>query len=752
MNTTTTMNNEEKLILHEEPNTSESKKNQKFGTFLGVYVPCILMLFGVVIFLRLGWIVGLVGLPTALAIITLAASIALITTLSMSSIATNTEIGKGGVYYMLSRSLGLDVGAAIGIPLFLRQSLSIAFCCIGFAESLHDLRPAWSIFNISVSTLALLTILAYTSVRGALKVQVGIFIAIIASLISLFTGSEVVPIDQANFIPSLPVSLGFWAIFAIFFPAMTGMESSVSLSGDLKNPGRSLPIGTISALLSAFAIYVGVSVFLVSKVPLDRLVNDPLIMQNIAKIPSLIILGIWGATLSSALGSLLAAPRTLQAIAEDGMAPKIFAKTYGSMSEPKIATLATCLIAFAGTYFGSINILAPLLTMVSLISYCVLNLSAGMETLMANPSWRPRFRVHWTISLGGALACLLAMLMIDAGAALLSILLITALFYFVKARKFESTLTDIRDGLLLFFSRLAIYRLAYDHGPSKSWRPHFLVFADVEDEHTASLMKFAQGICQSKGFLTTATFVAPGSISRVELKKMMDTLSDRFKQEKIQTLVQIKEAETVTVGIQDMINHYGLGSLTPNTVIFGGLKKKIDSTDFIKMLCLAYTRHKNIVILNKSEKLESLAARDNIHIWWDNHSKSNSDLMLVLGYMLQMDRARKRSRLCIKAIVYDELDRKKKWEELEQIRLEKRLPIDIEVFVSQNKPEKIESLVKEFSKNADMIFLGLRNPPKDLNKIEEYHAYLHGLIKIYDSLPIAFVLSCESNALENILE
>ena len=129
---------------------------------------------------------------------------------------------------------------------------------------------------------------------------------------------------------------------------------------------------------------------------------------------------------------------------------------------------------------------------------------------------------------------------------------------------------------------------------------------------------------------------------------------------KYRRLVQVKESETVTVGIQDMINHYGLGPLTPNTVIFGGLKKRIDSTDFIKVLGLAHTKHKNIVILNKSEKLGNFA-RNNIHIWWDNNSKSNSELMLVLGYMLQTERASKRSRLCIKAIVDNELDRKKKW-------------------------------------------------------------------------------------------
>lgn len=735
---------EEKIVL-------ASSENQKFGTFLGVYMPCILMLFGVIIFLRLGWIVGLVGLSSSLIIIALAASIALITTLSMSSIATNTEVGKGGVYYMLSRSLGIELGVAIGIPLFFRQSLSIAFCCIGFAESLHDLIPYWSITNIGIVTLGVLTLLAYTSVRGALKVQLGIFIAIIASLISLFTGTEIIPTDPDIFTPSPLHGLGFWAVFAIFFPAMTGMESSVSLSGDLKNPSRSLPIGTISAILSAFLLYAGIAIYLTSRVPLDRLVEDPLIMQNIARVPSLIIVGIWGATLSSALGGLLAAPRTLQAIAEDGMAPKVFAKTFGPMCEPKVATLATCLIALIGTYFGSVNVLAPLLTMVSLISYCVLNLSAGMETLMANPSWRPRFRVHWIISLAGALACLIAMLMIDVGVALLSILLITTLYFFVKTRNFESALTDIRDGLLLFFSRSAIYRLAYDTGPSKSWRPHFLVFTDSEDEHSASLVKFAQGISQSKGFLTTASFVTPGSISRVKRKQLTRSLSNSFKQEKIQALVQVKEAKTVTLGMQDMIEHYGLGPLVPNTIIFGGIKKEIESIDFVKIIELTYRKHKNVVILNKSEKLQN-CQRNKIHIWWDDNSQTNSELMLILGYMLQMDRARKRSRLSIKAVVSDEMDRKKKIEELTQIQLDKRLPMDIDVFVSSNPSSQQVNLVKEFSKDADMIFMGLQNPPKDTDKIEDYLTYLQSLRTSYENLPLAFVLSSEANALEHILE
>ncbi len=726
----------------------ETGDSQKFGTFVGVFIPCILMLFGVIIFLRLGWIVGLVGSSEALIIITLAALIALVTTLSMSAISTNIEVGKGGVYYMLSRSLGIEVGAAVGIPLYFRQALTVAFCCIGFAESLHDLIPVWSITNIGIGTLIILTILAYTSVRGALKVQVFIFVAILASLASLFTGGGLAIISGEAY-TSTAHTLGFWAIFAIFFPAMTGVESSVSLSGDLRNPSRSLPIGTISAILVAYAIYVAISLFLVYHVPMDRLVQDPLIMQTLASVPSLIIVGIWGATLSSALGGLLSAPRTLQAIADDGMAPSIFTKTFGTMSEPRIATLATFAIAAFGIYFGSVNILAPLLTMVSLICYGVLNLSSGMETLMANPSWRPRFRVHWSISLAGAALCLVVMLMVDAGSALLSLMVIGLIYFVVKKRQREASWTDIRDGLLVFFSRSAIYRLAYADSPTKSWRPHFLVFTKSTEQHSNSLLKFAQGISQSKGFLTMASFVAPGTISTLKRKESAQLLSRKFRQDNVQALVQIKEAEKVSLGMYNMIEYHGLGSLSPNTIVFGGVSKEDESIEFAGVLRLAYQRHKNVVILSEGTLLGSDRVHD-LHVWWDDDSQNNSELMLVLSYMLQLDPKRKRTRLCAKAIVSNELERQERLQQLRQIGVEKRMALNVEVYVAANPSQDRAELVKEFSKDADMIFMGLKPPPQELSDMDAYVIYLQGLAQTFEGSPLALVLSSEFMPLDSI--
>lgn len=723
---------------------SSSKETKKFGTFLGVYVPSILMLFGVIIFLRLGWIVGVSGLFVTLSIITIAALIALITVLSMSAIATNIEVKAGGIYYILSRSLGIKVGSAVGIPLFFKQSLSIAFCVIGFAESLKDLIPSWDITSIGLCTLAALAFLAYTSVRWAMKVQMWIFIAIIASLVSLFTGTKIEPVTPD--ITTSFQSLGFWSIFAIFFPAMTGVESSVSLSGDLRNPSKSLPLGTITAIITGFLLYAGIAIFLYFRVPLDRLITDPLVMQDLASIPPLIIVGIWGATLSSALGGLLAAPRTLKAIADDGMAPKLFSKTYGPTQEPRIATLVTCSIAFLGIYFGSINLIAPLLTMITLICYGILNWSAGIENLMDNPSWRPRLRIHWAVSLVGALLCFCAMLMIEVGVALLSLALVSMIYLVVKRRELSSSWYDIHQGILLYFAQSILYRLTIGNSAAKSWRPHFLVFTKFSEEHSVPLLKFSEAIGQSKGFLTTASFVPKGTLTIENQKEMQNELETHFKNHNVRSFVKIIEASSVTNGVKHMLGYYGLGPLAPNTILFGGIKKGEKSTDFVDIIHSAISKHYNVVIM--SDEIKPGAFNSDIHLWWDDANPANSDFMLVIAHMLQ----RNHKKILVKAIVADETQKRAKHQQLLELSIQKRLSLDIEVFVSSSDLASQLHLIKEFSKNAEIVLIGLKPPCIQTENINEYIDYIQMLSESMDALPsLTLTLSSEHTPLDVIL-
>jgi solute carrier family 12 (potassium/chloride transporter), member 4/6 len=743
------------FLKEDKPLSPTECSAQKFGTFLGVFVPSMLMLFGVIIFLRLGWIVGISGLPITLVIITIATLIALITVLSMSAIATNIEVKAGGIYYILSRSLGLEVGSAVGLPLFFKQSLTIAFCVIGFAESLKDLIPSWDITSIGLGTLAALTLLAYTSVRWAMKVQLWIFVAIMLSFVSLFTGSEVAPMTTDSYVPASSLqSIGFWAIFAIFFPAMTGVESSVSLSGDLRNPSKSFPLGTISAVIAGFIIYTSIAIFLSYRVPIDRLVEDPLIMQDLASIPSLIIVGIWGATLSSALGGLLGAPRTLKAIADDGIAPKIFSKTFGVMEEPRIATLATCAVAFLGVCFGSVNVIAPLLTMITLICYGVLNLSAGIETLIANPSWRPRVKIHWSISITGALLCFIAMLMIEPGYALLSLFLVGLIYFILRRREFKSSWLDIHQGILLFFAQSILYRLTVGNSAAKSWRPHFLIFTKFSEKHSIPLLEFSAAISQSKGFLTTASFVPTGTLTFQKQKEMQKEMEVRFQTYNIQSFVKVNEAKTIIAGMRHMINYYGIGPLAPNTILFGGIKKGEKTAEFIEVIQSAISRHYNIVIMNDEDTTTKVnkGISGDIHLWWDDSNPDNSDFMLVLAYMLQRNQGWKNKRIFVKAIVTNEQQKKVKLDQFQKLSIEKRLPIEIDLYVSSFEISKRLDLVKEFSKDAEIILMSLNPPPTIGSNLDEYINYLQFFSQGIEDLPsLTLTLSSEHTPLNVIL-
>lgn len=725
-------------------------KKAGFGTFLGVFVPSILMVFGVIIFLRLGVIVGQAGLSTAFILITFGTLVAFVTTLSMASICTNIEVGKGGIYYLLSRSMGIEVGSAIGLPLYVKQCLSIAFCVIGFAESLHDLVPALSITAIGMGTLLILTLLAYFSLSGALKVQVIIFVTLIASLASLFLGgADQLPADLVESAPSISPKLGFWTLFAIFFPAMTGIESSVALSGDLRNPAKSLPLGTISALLVAYLVYMSIAYFLAQNVSLNTLISEPFIMQDLAKVPSLIILGIWGATISSALGGLLGAPRTLQALADDGVVPKIFGRNFGKMQEPRVATLTTCLISLVGIYFGSVNMIAPLLTMICLICYCFLNFSAGLETLMANPSWRPRFRVHWSISIFGGVLCLIAMMMIDSGYAIIASIFVCSIYFISKSRQHQTSWNDIREGVLLFFSRFAVYRLALSDSVSKSWRPHFLVFAKEND---GALLQFSQAVNQSKGFFTMASFVTTPLKDENEKREIQKSIIKKLRAQNIQAFVEVSYAEKIFLNMNQMIESYGLGPLKPNTVICG-IHKGDDVENLTQVVNKSYQRHCNMVILNsQNDSLDSRLQGGDLHVWWHPKHKENGELMLVIAYMLTRNSLWKKAKVCLKVLVDSELERQQAFEEFQQLSRTRRMPLDIEILVTLSPSKDYLKYVASHSNSASIVFLSLAPPSPD-KSLEEYNSYLKSMVDFSEEFPsVALVMSSEFTPLNDVLE
>jgi amino acid transporter len=427
------------------------------GTFIGVFTPSTLTILGVILYLRTGWVVGNVGLVGALAIIILANLITFATALSVSSVATNMEVGPGGAYYIISRSLGVEIGAAIGLPLFLAQAFSITLYAYGLAESLQYVWPDLPQVPVAAVTVLLVALLAARGAGVALKLQLPIMAAIVLSLLVFFFGVPRSMPQSVDLFGHITDPAGFWTVFAVFFPAVTGIMAGISLSGDLKDPTRSIPRGTIVAVIVGFVVYVAVAIALALAASSRDLVADPLIWFTIAGgFAFLIFPGLWGAIFSSAVGSVLGAPRTL------------------------------------------LNAVAPILTMFFLTTYGMVNLVAGLERLSGDPSFRPTMKVHWIVSLGGAGACFWAMFLINPLVAAVALLVELGIYLLVRRRALTARWGDARRSALVSLVRSTVLQLRRLPEDPRNWRPNILMFTTDPDRDHATA-RFANWLVQDRG-------------------------------------------------------------------------------------------------------------------------------------------------------------------------------------------------------------------------------------------------------------
>ena len=740
-------NSLESASIAPKPSTPEASGLSAFG---GVFTPSILTILGVIMYLRFGWVLGHVGLPNTLLIVTISTSITLLTGLSISAIATDQVVRAGGAYYMISRSLGIETGGAVGIPLFFAQALSVALYTLGFAESVVRIFPNLNLTLVAVIVTILVTVLALQSAEIAIKAQYFIMAAIIISLVCLVFGGSVEPMTAPPLEP--PGSIGFWAVLAVFFPAVTGIMSGVSMSGDLKNPSRAIPVGTLAAIAVGYAIYMLIPLVLVFRADPATLVSDPLVMRQIAIWGDSILLGVWGATLSSAIGSILGAPRVLQALARDGVLPKSLrwlGRGSGPRDEPRLGTLFSLGVALAAVSIGDLNVIAPVLTMFFLTTYMVLNVAAGVEGFLQSPSFRPTFKVHWAFSLLGALGCISIMFLINVLATVVAAVVVLAIYLWLERREIEGTWGDVRQGIWLSLIRTGLFRIK---GPldSKNWRPHLLVFSGTPTKRW-HLLDMANALTHQRGLFTVASVLPEGSRDIGRQESLQATLQEYLERRGIQAFVRLVTAPDPFQGMKQLIEAYGIGPLLPNTVLLGDTENPQGRDRFSQLVAQCHQARRNVVILRSSPEQFTLVRRRpsryrRIDVWWGG-LQSNGGLMLILAYLLRTSWDWRGAEISLKLVVPNEAAAAAAETNLQHLTKSLRIGATSEVIVASDRT--FDEILLISSQTADLVLLGLATP----ESVDDFGAYYTKLQHRITDLPnTLLVMASEELAFSDVLQ
>lgn len=708
---------------------------RRLGTFGGVFTPSILTILGVIMYLRFGWVVGNVGLAGAILVVFISHVISLTTGLSVSSIATNRTVGAGGAYFMISRSLGAPAGAAIGIPLFFAQALSVTFYIVGFVEALGYLLPEttgnpWLDILIDprvlgTATNLLLCLIAAKSAEAAIKAQYVVMAAIGLSLVSFFGGVISGGGDGTVATPETiewftDDGVGFAAVFAVFFPAVTGIMAGVSMSGDLKDARRSLPRGTLFAILAGFVIYMTFPFALGLSADLGTLRDSNEIVFALSLSPMLIYAGVWGATLSSAVGSILAAPRTLQALAMDGLAPRLFARGHGPANEPRIGLAFTFVLAQVGVLIGSLDLIAPVLTMFFLATYGITNLACGLERWAQNPSFRPTFGVSAIISLGGAIACFYVMSIIDLGAMVAACFICGLIYLHVERRTLNTTFGDARHGLWSALVRTALRNLHRVEYHDQNWRPNLLIFGGPPTRRRY-LLDLGASVVQERGIVSYIQMlegeVRPLAPERKSASERLDVLAQDYPG----VFFRADIVPEVYRGISTITQSYGIGSLEANTVMLGWLRKRERAPAYFAML-RELTDLDNTLMLVHHDPRRGYGGQKRVHVWWGG-LQANGGMMLLLAYLITShDRWRPAEVTCL-TVVDDAGDVARAEAGLRRVFESARLEATPRVLLREGRA--IRDIMATESADADLALLGLRLPEETDEPEAVFDHYAH---------------------------
>lgn len=711
---------------------TRKSRGHGFGT-APVFLAGISTILGAILFLRFGYAVAHTGVFGAFLIILIGHAITIPTALAIAEISTNLKVEGGGEYFIISRSFGSMVGGTIGISLYFSQAISIAFYMLAFAEAF---TPAFGWFQgltgiepqtwmISIPATVLLLVLMIT--KGADLGVAVLWVVVVTlglSLFMFFIGSSSSASPGLDIFAKVENPDKFFVVFAIIFPAFTGMTAGVGLSGDLKNPRKSIPLGTLSATLAGLVIYIFVVIKMAYSLSPEELAADQFAMSKIAVWGPIIPIGLAAASISSAIGSILIAPRTLQALGGDHIFPfatvsKFLAKGRGEANEPMNATIVTALIVLVFVAMGSVNFVALIISMFFMITYGFLCLVSFLEHFAGNPSYRPTFRSKWYLSLIGALACFIMMFQMAPVYAFLALISIAVIYWSLKrGREEEDDLSAMIKGVLFQLTRrlqILIQRKQASVTLS-NWRPSFIAVSSSSFTRLAPF-DLLRWISHYYGFGTFIHYIK-GPLNESTQKESKEKLNQLIKQgaaSQAGIYVDTIISPSFKTAVAQIVQLPGISGLENNSMLFefheddeSEISRIIEGCQFASIVDF------NQCVLRSSER--HFGYKKRIDIWLTPGDYRNANLMILLAYIIMGHPEWKGCEIEIFA-AFEKAEMSRQVGRLNQLIEQGRIPI------SQNKVQRMpwnkraksyQNLVCENSENADLVIMGF-----SLNKVTQ---------------------------------
>ncbi len=639
--------------------------------------------------------------------------------------------------------MGIPIGGSIGIALYVGTALSIALYLIGFAESFNEFFG----FGITINdlritgTIALLsiTILALISTSIALKTQYIILSAIVVSIISIVLGTrEFVP-ETVNLFATKD-SMSMEIVFAVFFPAVTGFTAGIAMSGDLKDPKTSIPSGTLWAIGVGLIVYILLAIFISFSVNSATLKTDSNILMKIALFSPAVVAGIWGATLSSALGGILGGPRILQAMSMDKVTPKIFSRGRGNNNEPVNALIMVFIIAEAGILIGELDVIARVVSMFYLTAYGFINIAFFLEN-WANPDFQPTFKIKRWIGLLGFIACFAIMFKLDMFAMIVALTVVAGLYFWLQRKEVKLQSNDVWRSVWENVVNKGLKKIDSEDHENLNWNPNIILFSG-ESDHQSYLLQLGKTVSGRTGIVTNFKLILDKDGTK-PLKKSEQIVRDETFADLGIFARQIK-VKNIYDGITNIAMTYGFSGVEPNTIMMGWPKGLENSAEYSKMTQTLLHLDYNLLYLDFDRK-QKFGNYKSVDFWWRETDSKNAEMMLNIARFIIASPKWNETSIRVLFVNNNNVDRELIHSKI--LKLVEDLRVIVEIVIINNAVEQIPfyDIIKEYSAKTNLTIIGIPN-----YRIEKQAEFVLKTNYLFETIGSTLLVKAANNF--NILE